>query len=172
MEETHCHFLNEKKTKILALLDLRRINQYVQYQPFKMEGLPTIQDMIQPRDYLIIVDLSNAYLTQPIHPKSRPYPSFKYQGETCSYEAMLFGLASAPRIFSKPITSSESNNQTTSDPRSTTPEIPKGAPTTVSTSDRMEIVRHALKAKGVPEKASELTSKAERATTGKHYTSA
>ncbi|KAL1915028.1 uncharacterized protein VTP21DRAFT_7733 [Calcarisporiella thermophila] len=66
-----------------------------------MEGLPTIRDMIQPGDYLIKVDLSNAYLTIPVHPKSRQYLSFKHRGETYSFKAMPFGLASAPRTFSK-----------------------------------------------------------------------
>ncbi|KAL1917683.1 uncharacterized protein VTP21DRAFT_3517 [Calcarisporiella thermophila] len=60
-------FPKREKTKIRPLLDLRRINRYVQYQHFKMEGLPTIRDMIQPGDYLIKVDLSNAYLTIPVH---------------------------------------------------------------------------------------------------------
>ncbi|KAL1916158.1 uncharacterized protein VTP21DRAFT_6162 [Calcarisporiella thermophila] len=84
-------FPKREKTKIRPLLDLRRINRYIQYQHFKMERLPTIRDMIQPGDYLIKVNLSNAYLTIPVHPKSRPYLSFKHQGETYSFKAMPFG---------------------------------------------------------------------------------
>ncbi|KAL1920713.1 uncharacterized protein VTP21DRAFT_1090 [Calcarisporiella thermophila] len=94
-------FPKREKTKIRPLLDLRRINQYIQYQHFKMEGLPTIRDLVLPGDYLIKVDLSDAYLTIPIHQKSPKFLSFRHRGETYSFKAMPFGLASAPRIFSK-----------------------------------------------------------------------
>ncbi|KAL1923252.1 uncharacterized protein VTP21DRAFT_9628 [Calcarisporiella thermophila] len=69
-------------------------------------------------------------------------------------------------------TSPKSDNQTTGDPRPTTPELSKSAPKTPDTDNRLDVIRHALETQGVSEKTINLISKEERATTGKHYISA
>ncbi|KAL1914424.1 uncharacterized protein VTP21DRAFT_8876 [Calcarisporiella thermophila] len=59
-------------------------------------------------------------------------------------------------------TSPKSDYPTTSYPRSSTPELTKSTPTTPSTSNRMEIIRHAFETQRVLEKVIEIISKRER----------
>lgn len=47
------------------------------------------------------IDLTEAYLHVPILPEYRQYLSFCYNGNHFQYQALPFGLSSAPRVFTK-----------------------------------------------------------------------
>ncbi|KAG1454318.1 hypothetical protein G6F56_007347 [Rhizopus delemar] len=79
----------------------RRINQFVQCNHFKMEGVPALRELIEPNDHLCKIDLKDAYIVVPIHPESRKYLSFKHQDTIYKYRSLAFGLSVAPRVFSK-----------------------------------------------------------------------
>lgn len=66
-----------------------------------MEGIPALRDLIQPGDWMAKIDLKDAYTVVPMHPESRQYLSFHYQGKIYRYTSLPFGLSVAPRIFSK-----------------------------------------------------------------------
>ena len=47
------------------------------------------------------LDLKDAYLTIPVHPTHQQFLRFQWQQKVYQYTALPFGLASAPRVFTK-----------------------------------------------------------------------
>ncbi|KAG2233244.1 hypothetical protein INT48_001693 [Thamnidium elegans] len=94
-------FTLQEETKRRPILDCRRINQCIQVEHFKMEGVPALRDLIEQGDYMVKLDLQDAHTVLPIHPSSRPFLAFANQGTVYQYKALDFGLNVAPRIFSK-----------------------------------------------------------------------
>jgi hypothetical protein len=91
----------KKNGEIRPIINLKGLNRFVQYEHFKMESFAQLLEIIQPNDYLTSLDLKNAYYSIPIHENSRKYLRFYWQGVLYEFQALCFGLASAPRIFTK-----------------------------------------------------------------------
>jgi hypothetical protein len=83
------------------VLDLSSLNQFIDTEHFKMENLATLKSLLNKGDYMINLDLTDAYLTVPIHPVSQKFLRFLFGNETYQFTAMPFGLNIAPRVFTK-----------------------------------------------------------------------
>lgn len=83
------------------VINLRELNQYVTYRHFKMEGIHCLRDLLQPVDWLVKVDLKDAYLTVPMHRDSQHLLRFLWWGRTWQFTCLPFGLSSAPWCFTK-----------------------------------------------------------------------
>ena len=95
-------FLTPKRSGGLRLiLNLKRLNRFVDSPPFKMETLPTILPLLSPHDWAVSIDLQDAYLHIPIAPESQRFLGFKIGDHTFCYKALPFGLRSAPRVFTR-----------------------------------------------------------------------
>ena len=70
------------------VLDLSPLNKFVQTEHFKMENLMTIKSLINKGDYMINIDLTDAYLTVPIHQTSQKFISFLWQGTSYQFVTM------------------------------------------------------------------------------------
>ena len=42
------------------VFNLKKLNQFAPYEHFKMEGIAVVVDMLQPRDWMIKIDLKNS----------------------------------------------------------------------------------------------------------------
>jgi hypothetical protein len=51
----------------------QKLNQHVQCEHFKMEGVPALRELIEKDDFICKIDLKDAYTVVPIHPHSRQY---------------------------------------------------------------------------------------------------
>ena len=61
-------FLVEKKEGgQRPVINLKSLNTFVRTEHFKMEGLHILLDLIQAQDWMIKMDLKDAYLQVPIH---------------------------------------------------------------------------------------------------------
>ena len=81
--------------------DGRKLNDFVVYEHFKMEGLQTVRDLLQPGDFMTKVDISDAYPHILIPQEMRHLFRFVWQGQLYQYRSLCFGLSSAPRVFTK-----------------------------------------------------------------------
>ena len=62
------------------VINLKALNQWVEIPHFKMEGLTTLRDLLRQGDWLVKVDLKDAYLTVPVHPDHQCYLRFSVEG--------------------------------------------------------------------------------------------
>ena len=83
------------------VLDLSALNQFIETEHFKIENLVTLKSLLNKGDYMINLDLTDAYLTVPMHPDSRKFLRFLLGDKTYEFTAMPFGLNVAPRLFTK-----------------------------------------------------------------------
>ncbi|CAG8708116.1 11305_t:CDS:2, partial [Funneliformis mosseae] len=55
-------FIIPKKTgDFRAIIDLRKLNQYVKYKHFKLEGLDIVKSLVRRGDYMTSIDLNQAF---------------------------------------------------------------------------------------------------------------
>lgn len=83
------------------IINLKPFNQFVRYRHFQMEGLPAARHLVRRGDWMAKIDLTDAFLTVPVHPDDQHFLQFSWGGELYQFVAMPFGLASAPRVFTK-----------------------------------------------------------------------
>ena len=83
------------------ILNLKKFNDFVQYEHFKMETLDHICELMTEGCFMCVVDFSDAYLTTPINEDHVQFLKFRYEGKIYMYLVLPFGLACAPRYFTK-----------------------------------------------------------------------
>ena len=94
-------FLRKGETKNRPIINFRELNKFIPYQKFKMETLSDLKELIQKDDYMIKIDLKNAYLAVPLSERHSKYVRFQWQGNLYQCLTLFFGMAQAPRCFTK-----------------------------------------------------------------------
>ena len=61
----------------------------------------TSKNLIRPNDFTAYIDLSNAFLSIPLHKDSKKFCSFESQVNKYNFNVFPFGLTSSSRIFTK-----------------------------------------------------------------------
>ena len=84
-----------------ATLANKALNMFVKHEHFKMEGLHILPDLIQSEDWMIKLDLKDAYLQVPIHMEHQHLLQFQWEAQSYQFQCLPFGLTSAPWVFSK-----------------------------------------------------------------------
>ena len=69
-------------------------NAFVQTPHFKMEEIHTLKSLLRQGDWLVKIDLKDAYFSIPIHPD---HMSFSVGKKSYHFTCLPFGLASAPQ---------------------------------------------------------------------------
>ncbi len=83
------------------VIDLSQLNKFVVNEHFQMENLLCAKQIINPQDFMVKLDLKDAYLTVGVHPNSQKYLRFIWQGQVYQFQALPFCLNTAPRVFTK-----------------------------------------------------------------------
>nr|XP_025045344.1 uncharacterized protein LOC112547415 [Pelodiscus sinensis] len=83
------------------ILDLRKLNRHLRRQRFKMVTLSTILPSLNKKDWFAVLDLQDAYFHVEIHVAHRRFLRFRLGSEHYQYRVLPFGLACAPRVFTK-----------------------------------------------------------------------
>jgi hypothetical protein len=101
------YFLAPKKDGSLRpILNLKTFNNFVVKEHFRLETLSSILHTLRVGDWLVSIDLKDAYLHVPIHREFRHYLRFALrdpQGRIMVFQwtVLPFGLTSSPRVFTK-----------------------------------------------------------------------
>ena len=61
------------------MINLAPLNNHIYNQPFKVESLENLRYLVNPGDYFVKIDLSDAYLSIPVHDNSQPYLAFVFR---------------------------------------------------------------------------------------------
>ena len=87
--------------KYRLILDVSILNKFVRVDHFKMEGIATAVSLASPGCFMGKLDLSNAYFHIGVAREAQPFLGFQWRGRVWRWMALPFGIATAPRIFSK-----------------------------------------------------------------------
>ena len=83
------------------IVDLRDLNKFIVWEHFKMEGIHLVKHLLQKGDWMVKLDLKDAYYAVPIHQEHRRYLCVRWKGATYQFNCLPFGLSSAQRVFTK-----------------------------------------------------------------------
>ncbi|KAI8437183.1 hypothetical protein MSG28_010510 [Choristoneura fumiferana] len=93
-------FLRKKSDNTYRpIFNLKRLNEYVLTPKFHLVNHLQIPRHLRIKDFMMKVDISQAYFHIPIHPSHRRFLSMAYQGHVYEMTCLPFGLASAPSAF-------------------------------------------------------------------------
>ena len=83
------------------VMNLKPLNRFVHTEHFKMEGIHVLKDLLKAGDWMVKVDLKDAYFMLPIREEDRAFLKFSFQDRTYQFNCLPFGLACAPWVFTK-----------------------------------------------------------------------
>ena len=83
------------------IIDLSTLNDYITSAHFHMETPRSVLNSIRPGDWMISLDLQDAYLQVPVHHDSRRFLRFVVTGKTYQFRVLCFGLTTAPQVFTR-----------------------------------------------------------------------
>lgn len=83
------------------ICDLSVLNRFLVVTHFRMETVSSVLESMAEGEWMVSLDLRDAYFQVPVHPRSRKYMRFVWQGRVFQFRALCFGLASAPQVFTK-----------------------------------------------------------------------
>ncbi len=97
------YFLIPKRDGCLRpILDLRRLNFSLYKGKFKMLTMKTIMSQVQGGgDWFVTINLKDAYFHIQVVQRHRRFLRFAFGGKAYQYKVLPFGLALAPRTFTK-----------------------------------------------------------------------
>ena len=81
------------------VIDLSFLNRFVRLSHFHMETAQSVLQSLRSGDWLISLDLQDAYLQVPVHPQSRRFLRFCFGSQVYQFRVLCFGLSSAPLVF-------------------------------------------------------------------------
>ena len=83
------------------IIDLSPLNRALLLTDFKMETVASVITTIRAGDFMASIDLQDAYFQIPVHPASRKFLRFMFEGEVLQFRCLCFGLATAPQVFTR-----------------------------------------------------------------------
>ena len=83
------------------VINLKNLHSFVDAPHFKMKGIHTLKSLVLEGDWLVNVDLKDAYFSVPISQENRKFLCFQFEDKSYQFNCLPFGLASAPWVFTK-----------------------------------------------------------------------
>jgi len=93
-------FLVQKENgEFHPVINLWVLNRFLKKESLKLDGLQVVRSLLQKGDFMMKLDLKDAYYAIPIHPSHRRCLQFLYQDRVYEFQCLPFGLSSAPQAF-------------------------------------------------------------------------
>ena len=83
------------------ILNLSKLNEFVEYHHFKMESLNDAIRKMTPNCWMCSIDLKDAYYSVPVHSTSQKYLKFRWKNTYYKFLTFCNGLSCCPRHFTK-----------------------------------------------------------------------
>ena len=83
------------------VMDLSFLNRFVRLSHFRMETAQSVLQSLRSGEWLISLNLQDAYLQVPVHPQSRKFLRFCLGSQVYQFRVLCFGLSSAPLVFTR-----------------------------------------------------------------------
>ena len=95
-------FTRQKKDGTFkTILSLKYLNEFAQYQHFKMESLLDVFKIIKPNAWMASADLKDAFFMVPTHESHQKYFKFERTDKVYKFVGMLNGCSDAMQKFTK-----------------------------------------------------------------------
>lgn len=91
----------KKDGSIRIILDLKHLNEYVEYLHFKMDTLKDILPLVTDNCFFASIDLKHAYFSVPVCEKDRSWLKFTWNDILWQFTCLPQGFSSSPRLFTK-----------------------------------------------------------------------
>ena len=91
----------KKDGSLRIILNLKPLNEFIRYEKFKMQTIQTCINLMSEGCYMASIDLKNAYYSIPMDEKVTKFLKFEWNGQLYKFQALVMGLSSAPRLFTK-----------------------------------------------------------------------
>lgn len=82
-------------------INLKCLNKHILARHFKTESIRTARGLLHKGDWMIKLDLKDAYLSVPLYHHHRKFVAFRWRDQLWRFTSLPFGLSSAPYIFTK-----------------------------------------------------------------------
>ena len=93
------HVIIKPGKKPRLVIDLsRNLNDHLEYEYFNYSCVDDAVEASHPGCWYGKLDLSNCFLSFPLHPSVRKYFCFRFESELYQFTHMPFGLSTAPRV--------------------------------------------------------------------------
>jgi len=93
------HVIIKAGRKPRLVIDLsRNLNDHLQYDYFRYSCVDDAVEASFPGCFYGKLDLSNCFLSFPLHPSVRKFFCFRFEGVLYQFRSMPFGLSTAPRV--------------------------------------------------------------------------
>jgi len=83
------------------VLNLKALNTFMATDHFQLEDGRTVLGLLSPGDFFGKLDFDQAYYSVAIHPASRKFLRFTFQGQLFEFTCLPFGLCTGPWLFTK-----------------------------------------------------------------------
>ncbi|MES9884348.1 MAG: reverse transcriptase domain-containing protein [Sedimenticola sp.] len=95
-------FVRPKKNgEYRLILNLKKLNDFIPYQHFKMDTFESAVSLITENMYMCVLDLRHAYYSVPLATELQKYLRFTWKGVIYQFTCIANGLAPGPRLFTK-----------------------------------------------------------------------
>ena len=91
----------QRSGKWRPIIDLSPLNRMVVLSRFHMETPQSVLRSVRRGDWMVSLDLKDAYLQVPVHPDSRRFLRFTFRGRVYQFRVLPFGLSTAPQVFTR-----------------------------------------------------------------------
>jgi hypothetical protein len=95
------HLVPKFGGKFRLVTDCTKVNRFMKHTHFKMEGVPTLKDLLKKNKFAILFDLKEAYNHVPVHHSMKNLLDMCWRGEAYRFVGMPFGLNNAPESLQK-----------------------------------------------------------------------
>ena len=87
--------------RVQTCVQPQKSEQMGQVRAFQVESIQLAKSLVQEKDFMITIDLKDAYFMIPIHHADRKFLRFEWDGNLLEFQVLPFGLTTAPRVFTK-----------------------------------------------------------------------